>query len=293
MSQENKPKAGLWALFAKLGSKLLGVFTKLLKSLKLVKVGLAAASLAGYSLLFNWKFAVLLMLAVGWHESGHVWAMKKVGIRTKGFYFLPFIGGAAIAEDDFKTHADNAYVSLMGPIWGLLMAAASAALYWVTGQPMFAAAAGWMATLNIFNLLPITPLDGGRVMRTITFSIHNWFGTFFLIASMVLGFIVMIKFHVGLFAILLAIGALELFAEVSRQFKLDKYRRGLIPKWKLPPAMLDENQPDGLKKSPTVMNGKQLALTALSYVGTTLLLIAIVKLMAHVPGADLAANFLE
>lgn len=293
MSQDNKSKTGIWALFAKLGSKLLSILTKLLKSAKIVKVGLAAASLASYSLLYNWKFAVLLMLAIGWHESGHVWAMRKVGIRTKGFYFLPFIGGAAIAEDEFKSNADNAFVSIMGPIWGLLMAAAAAGLYWVTGQPMFAAAAGWMATLNIFNLLPITPLDGGRIMRTITFSIHHGLGVIFLVLSLLAGMIVMVHFHIGLFALLLAVGALELFIELHRRFKLSKYRRGLIKKWELPESMLDETQPDGIKKLPADMNGKQLALTVLSYVGTTLLLVALVRMMAHVPGADLAANFLE
>jgi Zn-dependent protease len=293
MSQENKSKTGLWALFAKLGSKMLSILGKLFKSAKVVKVGLAAASLASYSLLYNWKFAVLLMAAIGWHESGHVWAMKKVGIRTKGFYFLPFIGGAAIAEDEFKTHADNAYVSIMGPIWGLLMAAAGAGMYWVTGQPFWAAAAGWIATINIFNLLPITPLDGGRIMRTITFSIHRWLGVVFLVLSLIAGMVIMIKFHIGLFALLLAVGALELFLELSRRMKLDKYRRGLIHKYQLPESMLDSSQPDGIKKLPDTMNGKQLALTVLSYVGTTLLLVAIVRLMSHVPGADLAANFLE
>lgn len=293
MSDDKKPKAGLWALFAKLGTKLLSVFTKLLKSLKLLKVGLAAASLVGYSVLYNWKFAILLMVAVGWHESGHVWAMKRVGIRTKGFYFLPFIGGAAIAEDEFKSDADNAFVSLMGPVWGLLMAAAAAGLYWFTKQPLWAAAAGWMAMLNIFNLLPITPLDGGRVMRCITFSIHQWLGIIFLVLSLIAGVFFMIHFHIGLFAILLVVGALELFLELSRRFKLDKYRRGLIPKWGLPSAMLDDTQPDGLKKLPATMKAGQLALTVLSYVGTTLLLVMLMKMMAHVPGADLAANFLE
>lgn len=293
MSQDNKPKAGIWALFAKLGGKVWSLLAKLLKSIKLLKVGLAAASLASYSLLYNWKFAVLLMLAIGWHESGHVWAMKKVGIKTKGFYFLPFIGGAAIAEDDFKTYADNAYVSIMGPVWGLLMAAVSAGLFYVTGMPIFAAAAGWMGTLNLFNLLPITPLDGGRIMRTITFSIHKGLGVIFLVLSLIAGMIIMIKFHIGLFALLLAVGALELFVELSRRMKLDKYRRGLISKWQLPSSMLDESQPDGLRKLPETMNKKQLALTVLSYVGTTLLLVAIVRMMAHIPGADLAANFLE
>lgn len=293
MSDDKKPKAGLWALFLKLGGKVFSVFAKLLKSLKLLKVGLAAASLVGYSVLYNWKFAILLMLAVGWHESGHVWAMKRCGIKTKGFYFLPFLGGAAIAEDEFKSDADNAFVSIMGPIWGLLMAAGAAALYWGTGLPLFAAAAGWMAMLNIFNLLPITPLDGGRIMRTITFGIHHALGVVFLVLSLIAGVIVMFKFHIGLFAILLVIGGLELFVELNRRFKLSKYQRGLINKWELPDSMLDESQPDGLKKLPATMNGKQLALTVFSYVGTTLVLVAIMKLMAHVPGADLAANFLE
>lgn len=293
MSEESKTKTGLWALVAKLGTKLLSILTKLFKSVKVVKIGLAAASLAGYSLLYNWKFGLLLMAAIGWHESGHVWAMKRVGIRTKGFYFLPFIGGAAIAEDEFKNHADNSFVSIMGPIWGLLMAAGAAGLYWVTGQPMWAAAAGWIATINIFNLLPITPLDGGRLMRCITFSIHKGLGVVFLILSLIAGFVIMIKFHIGLFALLLAVGALELFIELHRRFKLNKYRRGEINKWELPSSMLDDTQPDGIKKLPEEMNGKQLALTVLSYVGTTLLLVAIVKMMAHVPGADLAANFLE
>lgn len=293
MSDDKKPKAGLWALFAKLGSKISSVFFKLLKSFKLLKVGLAAASLVGYSVLYNWKFAILLMVAIGWHESGHVWAMRRVGIKTKGFYFLPFIGGAAIAEDEFKSDADNAYVSIMGPIWGLLMSAVAGALYYITGQPLWAAASGWMAMLNIFNLLPITPLDGGRIMRCITFGIHQGLGVIFLILSMIAGVYVMFHFHIGLFAILLIVGGLELFVELNRRFKLAKVRRGEMNRYNLPSSMLDSSQPDGIKKMPTTMNGKQLALTILSYVGTTLVLVAIMKLMAHVPGADLAANFLE
>jgi putative peptide zinc metalloprotease protein len=293
MSDDKKPKTGIWALFAKIGGKISSVFVKLLKSFKLIKVGLAAASLVGYSVLYNWKFAILLMVAIGWHEQGHVWAMRRKGIKTKGWYAIPFIGGAAIAEDEFKSDADNAYVSIMGPIWGFLMAAVAMGLYYITGQPLWAAAAGWMGTLNLFNLLPITPLDGGRIMRCITFSIHRWLGVVFLILSLVAGFVFMIHFHIGIFALLLAVGALELFVELNRRWKLSKYQQGLISKWSLPSSMLDDSQPDGIKKFPATMNAKQLALVILSYVGTTLVLVAIVKLMAHVPGADLAANFLE
>lgn len=293
MSTEKKPKAGLWALFAKLGSKVLSIFAKLLKGLKFTKVGLAALSLAGYAAVFNWKFGLLLMIAVGFHESGHVWAMKKMGIKTKGFYFLPFIGGAAIAEEQYRTYGENAYIAIMGPIWGALLSGLCAVAYWMTGIPMLAAASAWMATLNLFNLLPITPLDGGQLVRAIAFSIHKNLGVLFLALSLTFAGFIMWKLRIGLFVLILAVGALELFLEVRYRLRMAKVRRGELNKWELPMDHLDYDQPDGLKRYPDAMNRKQLALTVLSYTGTLAVLITLLKIMASIPGADLAANFLE
>lgn len=292
-SKEKKSRVGLWTLFAKLGSKISSVFVKLLKGLKMTKVGLAAASLAGYAAIWNWKFGLLLMIAVGFHESGHVWAMKKMRIKTKGFYFLPFIGGAAIAEENYRTYGENAYISIMGPVWGALMAWGSGVLYWTTGNPMWAAAGAWMATLNLFNLLPITPLDGGQLVRAIAFSIHKNLGVLFLAISLLLAGFIMYKLRIGLFALILAVGALELFMEVRYRLRMARVREGTLSKWKLPESHLDSSQPDGLKHYPDSMNKKQLALTVFSYVSTIAVLVTLLKLLADVPGADLAANFLE
>lgn len=289
----DKKGAGLWALFAKLGSKMLTVGAKLLKGFKFTKFGLAGLTLAGYAAVFTWKFALLIMIAIGFHESGHVWAMKKMGIKTKGFYFLPFIGGAAIAEEEYKTYGENAFIAIMGPVWGALLAGICAAAYYVTGVPMLAAAAAWMATLNIFNLLPVSPLDGGQLMRSIAFSIHKTLGVLFLVLSMILGIFIMFKLKIGLFALILIVGGLELFLELRRRFQLMKVRAGTLNKWELPITYLDSDQEDGLKKYPDAMNKKQLALTAGSYVGLIVVLIGILLLMAHVPGADLAKQFLE
>lgn len=293
MSQEKKSKAGLWALFAKLGSKLSSVLVKVLKGFKFTKIGLAGLSLAGYAAVFNWKFGLLLMIAIGFHESGHVWAMKKMGIKTKGFYFLPFIGGAAIAEEQYKSYGENAYVAIMGPIWGALLAGICAVAYWITGLPMLAAASAWMATLNLFNLLPITPLDGGQLVRSIAFSIHKGLGVTFLVLSMILGGIIMYKLRIGLFVLILLVGGLELFLELRYRFRMARVREGTLSKWELPTSHLDYDQPDGLKHYPDSMKAKQLALTSLSYVGTIAVLVTILMLMKDVPGADLAANFLE
>jgi Zn-dependent protease len=290
---EKKQKVGIWALLGKLGGKLASLGAKLLKGLKFTKIGLAGASFAGYAALYSWKFALLLMVAVGFHESGHVWAMRRMGIKTKGFYFLPFIGGAAIAEEQYRTYGENVYIAIMGPLWGAAMAWSCAALYWVTGNPLWAAAAAWMSTLNLFNLLPITPLDGGQLVRSIAFSIHRWAGIGFMGISMVLCGIVLWKLKIGLFVLILAIGALELILEVRTRMKIAAYKRGEIDRWKLPYGVWDEKQPDGIKKYPDGMNRTQLALAVGSYVGTIAVLVALLLMMKHVEGADLAANFLE
>jgi Zn-dependent protease len=295
MSEEKKTKAGVWALTAKLGTKGLSIFAKLFK---LTKVGFAVASFAGYALLFSWKFALLLMIAVGFHESGHVWAMKRMGIKTKGFYFLPFIGGAAIAEESYKTYGENAYIAIMGPIWGLAMAFGAACLYWFTGNPLWAAAGAWMSTLNLFNLLPVNPLDGGQLMRSICFSINKTLGIVFLGFSLLAGGLIMWKFHIYLFAILLAVGALELALELNARKKLHYYQQGWIEASDLPSSMREITYTDNVrtikvKHYPTDMNVIQLSLAFLSYVGTAACLVALLHALKGVSGADLAANFFE
>jgi Zn-dependent protease len=291
ISEEKKPKAGLWALLAKFGSKLGSVFIKLLKALKVAKIGLAAASFAGYAAIYSWKFALLLMISVGFHESGHVWAMKKMGIKTKGFYFLPFVGGAAIAEGSYKTYGENAFIAIMGPVWGCGLAWLSACVYWMTGIPLFAAAAGWMAMINLFNLLPVSPLDGGQLVRSIAFSIHQWVGLMFLVVSMALGVVIMWKFHIGLFALLLIVGGLEMVFEFRTRIKLWKVQQGTMDKHFLPSSVMDAN--GNILPFPDAMNAKQIALTAVSFVATIAALVALLLMMKHLPGADIAANFLE
>jgi Zn-dependent protease len=291
MSEEKKQKTGIWALFAKLGTKALSAVPKFLKALKMTKVGLAAASFAGYSVFYSWKFALLLMVAVGFHESGHVWAMKRMGIPTKGFYFIPFLGGAAIAEGQYKTYGENAYISIMGPIWGLLMAGATALLYLATGNPMWAAATAWMSTINLFNLLPITPLDRGQLMRAIAFSVHKNVGLVFLAISLLLAGLIMWEMRIGLFVLILAVGGLELAFEIRNRIKLHKYQSGEIRKSKLPSSMLDNN--GQVRKYPDAMSKGKLAFTVLAYVGTLAGLFAILFSMKGIAGADLARNFLE
>lgn len=288
---DNKPKLGLWILLGKFGGKLITLILKMVQGLKLAKVGLAGATLASYTALYSWKFAVMLLIAIGFHESGHVWAMKKMGIKTKGFYFLPFLGGVAIAEDNYKTYGQNAYISIMGPIWGALLAYVSGAVYLITGDPLWAAAAAWMATVNLFNLLPINPLDGGQLLRAISFSIGKRTGLWFLAISLVIATVAMVFLKMGLFVLILAIGAAELWSEFRKRNRMKKDEAIRKHVDLLMPGFSDTFEPT--ISYPKDMNKNQLALTCISYVGTIAVLILLLKLTNHIPGADLAHNFLE
>ncbi len=212
-----RASAGVLALLLKIGGKLLSVLVKLVKALKVGKLGLAGLTMGSYAYLFTWQFALLIMASLVFHECGHIWAMRRCGMRTKGIYFIPFVGGAAVTEEAFPSRSAEVFIAIMGPIWGLALSVAMGAVYFLTRQPFFAAAASWMAMLNLFNLLPINPLDGGRIFKSIAFSVHSWVGLNFLaFGILATGYLVIVA-HLGLFLLLLIIGTLDLIIEYRRR----------------------------------------------------------------------------
>lgn len=254
---------GIILLFIKIGPKLLSIFLKMLKSAKAVKVGLATASMASYTILFSWKFALAIMLLLFVHESGHVWAMKRIGMKTRGFYFIPFLGGAAIPDEAFPNRWSEVYVAIMGPIWGLWLSFAFAFVYVITLNPFFAAVAGWMAAINLFNLLPVNPLDGGRILKSIAFSIHSWVGIVFLALGLIATAFIAVWAGFLLFFFLLFAGIFEFMMEWRKRYRMDSLN------WK------------------TMIASVSLFLI----VGGALFYITVA--LSHIPGADLAKNLLE
>ncbi len=208
----SKMSAGLIVLFAKVGIKFLGVIVKLAK---FGKVGLAVGTAATYAYLLTWQFALVIMISLFFHESGHIWAMKRCGLKTKGIYFIPFLGAAAVADDMFKSRRDEVYIAIMGPIWGMALAVATFIVYVYNGNAFFGAAAGWMAMVNLFNLLPINPLDGGRVMKSVAFSVGPGPGILFLAIGTIISIILTFYFGILLFSFLLLIGLLEAWYEIE------------------------------------------------------------------------------
>jgi len=172
---------------------LLGLIQSTNGNLNYIKIGALVGTFGLYSLVFSWKFALLLMISIGWHESGHVWAMRRVGMTTSGFYFIPFVGGVAVGNSNYGTLRDKVIVVLMGPVWGMTLALLTWFAYLVTDNTFLGVAAYWQSILNLFNLLPANPLDGGQLFRSILTSINKKVADAFAFLS-VLAFLTLFSF---------------------------------------------------------------------------------------------------
>ena len=127
---------------------LAGLGLKLLKSAKVIKVLFAAGSLAAYSWLFSIEFAIALILCLVFHEYGHIKAMKYFGLKTKGIYLIPFVGGLALSDDKINTRWQDIVISIMGPFFGLILSIACLVGYWLTDIEILAGLAVFNALLN-------------------------------------------------------------------------------------------------------------------------------------------------
>ncbi|MEY8214897.1 MAG: site-2 protease family protein [Colwellia sp.] len=194
-----------------------GLGLKLLKSAKVIKVLFAAGSLAAYSWLFSIEFAIALVLCLVFHEYGHIKAMKYFGLKTKGIYLIPFVGGLALSDDKINTRWQDIVISIMGPFFGLILSIACLVGYWLTDIEILAGLAVFNALLNLFNMLPVLPLDGGHVLKSIAFSINSKVGLVVCVLGAALGVYISYHFGLALLGFLLAIGSIEIFFEYKRR----------------------------------------------------------------------------
>jgi Zn-dependent protease len=156
--------AALGVLLAKLGSSLKALLLLLPKLKLLTTSGSMLVSVAAYSLIWGWRFAIGFVVLLLVHEMGHVIQLRREGIPASAPLFIPFLGAVVGAKSLGDDAVAEARVGLAGPVLGTLGAAACIPLYHATGNDLFRALAFTGFFLNLFNLLPVVPLDGGRAM---------------------------------------------------------------------------------------------------------------------------------
>ena len=135
------------------------------------KIGFASItaiiSIAVYSFIFGWPFAIGLVALLFVHEMGHALVMKLKGIPIGGMIFIPLLGAAVFMRQMPKNAKDEAEVGIAGPIAGAI--AASVCFLFAQANPytIWTPLAYFGFFINLFNLVPIVPFDGGRVLAAI------------------------------------------------------------------------------------------------------------------------------
>jgi Zn-dependent protease len=180
-----RPRLGRLAGLGALGLvlwKFKGLAIFLLTKGKVLLLGLTKAktlfsmllSMGAYASAWGWQFAVGFVLSIYVHEMGHVMALRRLGIGATAPMFIPFVGAFIRAKEYPASPREDAEVGLAGPLWGLGASIACLAVAIATGSPFWAALARTGAWLNLFNLLPVWQLDGGRGFNALTRKQRWW-----------------------------------------------------------------------------------------------------------------------
>jgi Zn-dependent protease len=130
----------------------------------LATAGTMLVSIVAYATIWGFSFALGFVILILVHEMGHVIALRREGIKASAPMFIPFLGAVISARSLGDNAAAEARVGLAGPVLGSIGAAACIPLWHATGNELFRALAFTGFFLNLFNLLPVIPLDGGRAM---------------------------------------------------------------------------------------------------------------------------------
>jgi Zn-dependent protease len=125
-------------------------------------------SVAAYALIWGWKFAFGFVLLLFVHEMGHVIQLRREGIKATAPLFVPFLGAFVGMKQLPENAAAEARVGLAGPVLGSIGCLIPLALWKATGNEFWEALAFTGFFLNLFNLLPVLPLDGGRAMAALS-----------------------------------------------------------------------------------------------------------------------------
>jgi Zn-dependent protease len=134
----------------------------------LATFGSMAVSIVAYGWLFGFTFAIGFVLLLLLHELGHVIQLRREGIKASAPIFIPFLGAMIASKSLGKDAAAEARVGLAGPILGSIATLVPLGIWLATGSEFWRALAYLGFFLNLFNLMPVVPLDGGRAMAALS-----------------------------------------------------------------------------------------------------------------------------
>lgn len=148
------------------------------------------------ALVFDAQFALILLVVIAIHEAGHYFAMRAFGYRNVQMLALPLVGGVTVGHEREPHATQRAWMSLMGPLPGIVIGWILLAISWpagVLGDGWMAQAAWVFLAVNYLNVVPILPLDGGHIVQAMLPA--RWYGL-----------------RIGFLVLACAVGAIACFA---------------------------------------------------------------------------------
>lgn len=188
---------------------------------------------------WKWETTLWLIPILFFHELGHWVAMKIFGYRNMRMFFIPFFGAAVSGQNRTIPAWKKAIVSLAGPLPGIVLGAFLCGVGILTNTRSVRFCALMFIIVNVFNLVPVMPLDGGRFLYLTLFCRNRWLDILFRIAA-IGGLIALAAFGFGRIIIYIAISlavGLPVAFKIGRV--IDRFKSEPLP----PPLPGEEHIP--------------------------------------------------
>lgn len=184
--------------------------------------------IAAFYFIFKWDLSYIFILTgvILIHELGHLLAMKAYNYKDLNIFFVPLLGTAAIGSQEDISQKQKVWVSLAGPLPGIIIGSFIYASAYAMNSELYMRIGNIFIYLNLFNLLPIMPLDGGRMLKDLFFHKKEKVSIIFLWISITILIIIAIKTE----AFMMLLIPLFLFTQISVQNEYIKIRQLLIDK---------------------------------------------------------------
>lgn len=166
-------------------------------------ISLAVYLLLGYYIFKRWELLLLITAVVMLHELGHFFAMKFYGYNDLGIFFIPLLGAYVSGSKREISQKESAVILLAGPLPGMILGIIFYLLWQQDpslhiGTTSFRMIAFLLIVLNLFNLIPIYPLDGGQLLNRVYLDEESWLSKLFIFLSVaaLAWFAIQTKFYV-------------------------------------------------------------------------------------------------
>lgn len=220
-----KDKKGVWGVLGaiflillKFKSVLIFALAKFKFILIFLKLGKFASTLVSmllmivvYAKMYGWAFGLGFVLLLFIHEMGHYLCAKFIKLDVTLPIFIPFVGAAIRMKEEPKDAVTEAKIAMGGPVLGSLGALICLVLYFLLKEDFLMALAYSGFVLNLFNLMPLHPLDGGRTVSAI--SPKLW------LIGIPIGIIALLKFFNPIILMLLVLGVIQVISQFKNPNK--------------------------------------------------------------------------